>query len=141
MCKRCASISEVMYTMYTRYTTFKGTLSKNLISINNLSKKAITHYVVDSIYTYSRLERVYMYPLTFFKKVISKTSTLLTSCIHESYLFFTEWKYLAPHASDYSDFGCVLHTHWVIYDYGLYFKDGNNLWFYYRCYDRGGDYV
>jgi hypothetical protein len=55
-CTRCnmyTSTYAVMYTMYTRYTTFRNCLSKNHNSIKQLSKKAITHYVVNSIKGFS----------------------------------------------------------------------------------------
>lgn len=87
MCKVYTSVSEVMYTMYTRYTTFSRTLSKNLISIKKLSKNSHYHYCIMSIYKFSRLDRVYIYLSKFFKKVISKVSTLHTPDTYESFCY------------------------------------------------------
>lgn len=70
--------------MYTCYTTFWKDLSKNHISIKQLSKKAITHYVVDSIYKYRSSRNIHIHLVQFFRKGISKVSTLLTRCVHSN---------------------------------------------------------
>jgi hypothetical protein len=78
MCKWWISNKDGLYTMYTCYTTFWKCLSKIHKSIKQISKKAITHYVVTSIYTVSRVNHIFH----DFKKLISKVSTSLTSCVH-----------------------------------------------------------
>jgi hypothetical protein len=118
-CNLYTSTYAVMYTMYTRYTTFRFSLSKIHNSIKQLSKKAITHYVVDSIYRYSLSRKVYIQSLTFWKNLNLKTSTYLTRCIHSISLNFSEWAKGSPKRFDYQDFGsvqCIHVTHRLMVD-------------------------